>query len=82
VTRWDNLNVFQLREFGRYLDWAEHHAMHEFGAACEFSGNGMNRMCESEVYSNKVKWKNELKTLAETQVQIRDLEVKRKMEAA
>ena len=68
---WDNLTVFQLREFGRYLDWAEHHAMYEFGQAIT-----------QEEHSNKVMWSRELKVLSETQAHVRELEHKYKQQAA
>jgi hypothetical protein len=65
---WENLSVFQLREFGRYLAWAEHHAMNEYTRADDAN--------------NKVCWSHELKILSETQVHVRELEHKYKMEAA
>ena len=65
---WENLSVFQLREFGRYLDWAEHHAMNEYTRADDAT--------------NKVMWSRELNVLSQTQVHIRELEHKYKMEAA
>lgn len=61
---WDNLDHYQLRELARFMDWAEHHAMYEYGHATETTAKNM--------------WSIALRDLAKQQVDIRGILEKRK----
>ena len=73
--RLDNLDLYQLRQLGIWLDMAEHHAMSEYAHS---TGDESMRQhhCEDKGVTGiccKNKWGQEINLLVKTQTEIREL---------